>query len=270
MLHYDLMPGDADPTHYETLAEVLRGSTRKASPCRRCSSATPTDASSSRLGIQTYGFRPMQLPDDLVFRPDPCRRRAHAGGHARPRRGRDPRGRAPHRGVTLLSRKLGAAGTEVVVLFTTSREELERRVEALKATLAPADGLCGRVAEEGVKIETDLTFDEGSASTAGPGRQQVRCGGRRLACVRFVYWLRDRLWGIEDRAVAKVYETATLSNGIRVLTAPIPHAQSVSCFLRMAAPPRATRRARRIASRTSPSTCSSRAPTAARARATSR
>ncbi len=32
-----------------------------------------------------------------------------------------------------------------------------------------------------------------------------------------------------------VYETATLSNGIRVLTAPIPHAQSVSCFLMVAA-----------------------------------
>jgi predicted Zn-dependent peptidase len=35
--------------------------------------------------------------------------------------------------------------------------------------------------------------------------------------------------------VAQVYETATLSNGIRVLTAPIPHAQSVSCFFMMAA-----------------------------------
>jgi predicted Zn-dependent peptidase len=35
--------------------------------------------------------------------------------------------------------------------------------------------------------------------------------------------------------VAQVYETATLSNGIRVLTAPIPHAQSVSCFLMIAA-----------------------------------
>ena len=35
--------------------------------------------------------------------------------------------------------------------------------------------------------------------------------------------------------MAKVYETATLSNGIRVLTAPIPHAQSVTCFLMFAA-----------------------------------
>ena len=44
--------------------------------------------------------------------------------------------------MTFLSRKLGAKpGTEVVVLFTTSRAELERRFDALKATLAPADGL---------------------------------------------------------------------------------------------------------------------------------
>jgi predicted Zn-dependent peptidase len=35
--------------------------------------------------------------------------------------------------------------------------------------------------------------------------------------------------------VAPVYETAKLSNGVRVLTAPIPHAQSVSCFLMVAA-----------------------------------
>ena len=35
--------------------------------------------------------------------------------------------------------------------------------------------------------------------------------------------------------MAQVYETATLSNGIRVLTAPIPHAQSVSCFLMISA-----------------------------------
>jgi predicted Zn-dependent peptidase len=35
--------------------------------------------------------------------------------------------------------------------------------------------------------------------------------------------------------VPQVYETAKLSNGIRVLTASIPHAQSVSCFLMIAA-----------------------------------
>jgi hypothetical protein len=43
---------------------------------------------------------------------------------------------------TPLGKKLGAkAGSEVVVLLTTSRAELERRFGALKKTLAPADGL---------------------------------------------------------------------------------------------------------------------------------
>ena len=41
-----------------------------------------------------------------------------------------------------LSEKLGAKpGGHVVVYFTTSRAELERRFEALKGTLDPADGL---------------------------------------------------------------------------------------------------------------------------------
>jgi len=62
--------------------------------------------------------------------------------------------------VTLLSRKLGAKpGTEVVVLFTTSREELERRFEALKATLAPADGLWVAWPKKASGIETDLDFE---------------------------------------------------------------------------------------------------------------
>jgi hypothetical protein len=44
--------------------------------------------------------------------------------------------------TTPLGRKLGAKqGVEVLVFFTTSRSELERRFGALKKTLAPADGL---------------------------------------------------------------------------------------------------------------------------------
>ena len=43
---------------------------------------------------------------------------------------------------TPLSQKLGAKpGAGVVVFFTASRAELERRFEGLKATLDPADGL---------------------------------------------------------------------------------------------------------------------------------
>ena len=61
---------------------------------------------------------------------------------------------------TPLSRKLGAKpGAGVVVLFTTSRDELERRFEGLKATLDPADGLWIAWPKKAAKIEGDLTFD---------------------------------------------------------------------------------------------------------------
>ena len=61
--------------------------------------------------------------------------------------------------ATPLSKKLGAKpGTEVIVLFTTSRAELERRFDALKQTLAPADGLWIAWPKKTAKIETDLDF----------------------------------------------------------------------------------------------------------------
>ena len=61
--------------------------------------------------------------------------------------------------ATPLSQKLGAQpGIEVVVLFTTSRGELERRFAALKATLAPADRLWVAWPKKAARIETDLDF----------------------------------------------------------------------------------------------------------------
>ena len=61
--------------------------------------------------------------------------------------------------ATPLTKKLGARpGTEVVVLFTASREELERRFEALKRTLAPADRLWIAWPKKAAKIDTDLDF----------------------------------------------------------------------------------------------------------------
>ena len=58
-----------------------------------------------------------------------------------------------------LARKLGAKpGGEVVVFFTTRRSELERRLPALKATLAPADGLWVAWPKKASKLETDLNF----------------------------------------------------------------------------------------------------------------
>jgi hypothetical protein len=61
--------------------------------------------------------------------------------------------------TTPLGRKLGAKqGVEVLVFFTTSRSELERRLGALKKTLAPADGLWVAWPKKASKLETDLDF----------------------------------------------------------------------------------------------------------------
>jgi hypothetical protein len=97
--------------------------------------------------------------------------------------------------VTLLSRKLGAKpGTEVVVLFTTSREELERRFAALKDTLAPADGLWIAWPKKASRIETDLTFDEVQriGLDAGLVDNKSAAVDDEWQAVRFVYRLRDR------------------------------------------------------------------------------
>ena len=61
---------------------------------------------------------------------------------------------------TPLGKKLGARpGIEVVVLFTTRRAELEQRFSALKATLAPADGLWVAWPKKAAKVDTDLSFE---------------------------------------------------------------------------------------------------------------
>jgi hypothetical protein len=59
-----------------------------------------------------------------------------------------------------LTRKLGAKpGADVLVYFTTSAEELERRFAGLKRTLAPADGLWIAWPKKASKLATDLDFD---------------------------------------------------------------------------------------------------------------
>jgi hypothetical protein len=97
--------------------------------------------------------------------------------------------------VTLLSRKLGAKpGTDVVVLLTTSREELERRFEALKATLAPADGLWVAWPKKASGIETDLAFDivQRIGLEAGLVDNKSAAIDDDWQAVRFVYRLSDR------------------------------------------------------------------------------
>jgi hypothetical protein len=97
--------------------------------------------------------------------------------------------------ATPLSKKLGAKpGVEVVVLFTTTRAGLERRFDALKATLAPADGLWVAWPKKASKIETDLDFaavQELGLAAGLVDNKSAAIDGEWQA-VRFVYRLADR------------------------------------------------------------------------------
>jgi len=95
----------------------------------------------------------------------------------------------------LLSQKLGAKpGTGVVVFFTTSRDELERRFEGLKSTLAPADGLWIAWPKKAAKIEGDLDFDAVQEIGLAHGLVDNKsCSiDERWQALRFVYRLEDR------------------------------------------------------------------------------
>jgi len=97
--------------------------------------------------------------------------------------------------ATPLATKLGAKrGAEVLVFFTTSRAELERRFEALKETLAPADGLWIAWPKKASRIETDLDFS--SIQTIGLAAGLVDNKSAAIdedwQAVRFVYRREDR------------------------------------------------------------------------------
>ena len=96
---------------------------------------------------------------------------------------------------TPLSKKLGAKpGAGVVVFFTTSRAELERRFEGLKATLDPADGLWIAWPKKAAKIETDLSFETVQAVGLEHGLVDNKsCAvDERWQALRFVYRLTNR------------------------------------------------------------------------------
>ena len=96
---------------------------------------------------------------------------------------------------TPLSEKLGAKpGAEVVVFFTTRRDELERRFESLKTTLAPADGLWIAWPKKASKLETDLDFDavQSIGLAAGLVDNKSCSIDERWQALRFVYRLVDR------------------------------------------------------------------------------
>ena len=126
----------------------------------------------------------------------------------------------------------------------------------------------------GEEVEVHVVA-EGSATKSFELEHEIRAGERLVAEAKSV------LVGYDYRGERSVPLTENrggdspderlrarrLSNGLRVLTAPLPHAQSVACFVMLAAGSR-YERARTAASPTSPSTCSSRAPSGGRARAT--
>ena len=96
---------------------------------------------------------------------------------------------------TPLSKKLGARpGTEVVVLFTTRRAELERRFPQLRDTLAPADGLWVAWPKKTSELETDLDFDtvQRIGLDAGLVDNKSAAIDADWQAVRFVYRVSDR------------------------------------------------------------------------------
>ena len=96
---------------------------------------------------------------------------------------------------TPLAKKLGAKpGTGVVVFFTTSREDLGRRFETLKATLDPADGLWIAWPKKAAKIEGDLTFEIVQELGLAHGLVDNKsCAiDESWQALRFVYRLEDR------------------------------------------------------------------------------
>jgi hypothetical protein len=97
--------------------------------------------------------------------------------------------------ATPLSQKLGAKpGVDVLVFFTTSRRELERRFSKLQRTLGPADGLWVAWPKKAAKIETDLDFQtvQQIGLDAGLVDNKSAAIDERWQALRFVYRREDR------------------------------------------------------------------------------
>jgi len=97
--------------------------------------------------------------------------------------------------ATPLSKKLGAKpGAHVLVFFTTSQAELQRRFKALKRTLGPTDGLWIAWPKKASKLETDLDFDmvQRIGLEAGLVDNKSAAIDESWQAVRFVYRKHDR------------------------------------------------------------------------------
>jgi hypothetical protein len=96
---------------------------------------------------------------------------------------------------TPLARKLGAKpGAGVVVFFTTTRADLERRFELLKGALDPADGLWIAWPKKAAKIASDLDFEAVQKIGLAQGLVDNKsCSiDESWQALRFVYRLEDR------------------------------------------------------------------------------
>ena len=67
VIRHDPGPDEPDMGLFDTLAKILYEADPEGVPVPLLLSATSDGRIFSRLGIQTYGFLPMQLPDDLSF-----------------------------------------------------------------------------------------------------------------------------------------------------------------------------------------------------------
>lgn len=65
--HFDPGPADPDMGLFDTLAGILREADPSGTPVPLLLSGVTDGRFFSKLGIQTYGFLPMQLPDDFNF-----------------------------------------------------------------------------------------------------------------------------------------------------------------------------------------------------------
>jgi acetylornithine deacetylase/succinyl-diaminopimelate desuccinylase-like protein len=67
LIRYDAGPAEPDLTHLETLGAILRELDPEGTPLPFLQPGATDGRYFSRLGIQTYGFLPLQLPEDLVL-----------------------------------------------------------------------------------------------------------------------------------------------------------------------------------------------------------
>jgi len=96
---------------------------------------------------------------------------------------------------TPLSKKLGAKpGAGVLVFFTTDRVDLERRFDALRDTLDPADGLWVAWPKKASKLATDLDFAavQGIGLAAGLVDNKSCAIDADWQALRFVWRREDR------------------------------------------------------------------------------